>query len=950
LVECGRHLNIEIHTLSEITNVVGSVGNYTITVKHKPRYVDMEKCIACGLCAEKCPKKVDDEFNMGLSKRKAIYIQYGQTVPLKYAIDESSCLFLQKGKCRACEKFCPTGAINFEDMERTQTIKAGAVILSPGYKPFDPSQHDYTGYKRIPDVVTAMEYERMLSAGGPFMGHLVKPSDNQEPLKIAWLQCVGSRSINRHDRSYCSSVCCMYAIKQCLVTADHLPAEASQTVFYMDIRSHGKDFDRYYVDAAAKGVRFIRERPHTIDPGPEGSGVTITWMDAEGGKRMEVFDLAVLSVGMEPSPDAENLSKVTGIGLNDWGFAQTDPFAPSQSTKKGICIGGSFSGPMAIPRAVTQASTAACKVAMELASAKGTLTKEKTYPEERPMADGEPRIGVFVCSCGINIASVVDVGAVAEYAKTLPHVVFVENNLFTCSTDTQVIIGDKVKELNLNRVVIAACTPRTHEPLFQETLKDAGLSGYLMEMANIRNQNSWVHKNTPELATQKAKDQVRIAVAKVALAQPLQSQVVPVTQKALVIGGGLAGMTAALGFAEMGYDTVLVEKSEKLGGNAHLIQKTANGLNVKPALEQMIAEVERKDRITVMKNAALVDTTGSVGNFKGMVQTNDGNSSTVDFGVAVVATGGRETSPTEYLYGDDPAVFTHLEFDAFINIKTEAVRRAECVAFIQCVGSRCEERPYCSRVCCAHTVKKAIELKEMDPDKQVYVLYRDIRTYGLNEIGYHKARQLGVIFMQYDPEHKPEVYRENAKIVILAKDHVLRQPVAIYADYLVLAAAIEPAGTAGLSKLFKFSVDEDGFVNEAHPKLRPVDMSVEGLFVAGLCHYPKPLDEAIAQARAAVSRASVLLAKTEMKLDPIKSFVTEQCDGCALCVDVCPYNAISLVEYQGDSGMLKRIETDTALCKGCGICAATCPKGGVQVHGFTMDQLMAQVEALIKAS
>ena len=910
----------------------------------------MDKCIACGLCAEKCPKKVADEFNMGISKRKAVYIQYGQTVPLKYAIDDSSCLYFQKGKCRACEKFCPTGAINFEDVETTKTILTGAVILSPGHVPFNPGKYDYTGYGRIPDVVTSMEYERMLSAGGPLMGHLAKPSDNQEPLSIAWLQCVGSRSISRHDRSYCSSVCCMYAIKQCLVTADHLPSHATQTVFYMDIRSHGKNFDRYYEDAAEKGVRFIRERPHTFDPGPNGSGVSITWMDKDGGKRTELFDMAVMSVGMEPPSDAEKLSKIAAIDLDQWGFARTDSFSPSQSSRKGICIGGSFSGPMAIPRSVTQASSAACKVSMELASAKGTLTKERTYPEERDVDQGEPRIGVFVCSCGMNIAGVVDVKAVAEYAKTLPDVVFVENNLFTCSTDTQVIIGGKVKELNLNRVVIAACTPRTHEPLFQETLKDAGLNGYLMEMANIRNHNAWVHKNTPEMATQKAKDQVRMAVAKVALASSLRSQSVPVTQKALVIGGGLSGMTAALGFSELGYDTVLIEKSDQLGGNAHYLEKTADGQTLRPALEQMIADVENNARITVMKKATLAEAKGSVGNFTGLIQTEENARTDVSFGVAVVATGGRETKPSEYMYGSDPGVFTHLEFDAFTAGKSDAVLKAECVAFIQCVGSRNKERPYCSRVCCTHTVKKAIALKEMDPEKQVFVFYRDIRTYGVFETWYHKARQLGVIFIQYDSDTKPDVRREDAKIVVTATDPILQQPVAIYADYLVLASAIESSGISGLSQLFKFSVDEDGFINEAHPKLRPVDMSVDGLFVAGLCHYPKPVDESIAQAMAAVSRAGVLLAKTEMKLNPITSFVTDRCDGCALCVDVCPYHAIRLVEYQGHASMQKRIETDTALCKGCGICAATCPKGGVQVHGFTLDQLMAQVDAVLKAS
>ena len=887
--------------MSEVRDVSGQVGDYTVTVKQKPRYVDMEKCISCGLCAEKCPKKVDDEYNENLSKRKAIYIKYGQTVPLKYAIDDTKCLYLTKGKCRACEKFCPTGAINFEDASSVKTLTVGAVILSPGYTPFNPKNYDYSGYGQIPDVVTGMEYERMLSASGPSMGHLVKRSDHKEPKSIAWLQCVGSRSVNRHDRSYCSSVCCMYSIKQCLVTAEHMPGKATQTVFYMDIRSHGKDFDRYYEDAKDKGVRFVRERPHTIDPGPDGIGVTISWTNKDGSRTTEVFDLAVLSVGMEPSADSKQLSEACGIDLNEHGFAKTDTFGYSQSTRQGICIGGSFSGPMAIPRAVTQASTAACKVAMDLVSVKGSLTQERTYPPERELA-GDARIGVFVCACGINIASVVDVNAVAEYAKSLPGVAFVDNNLFTCSTDTQVTIGQKIKGLNLNRVVIAACTPRTHEPLFQETLKDSGLNGYLIEMANIRNQNSWVHKNNPELATEKAKTQVKMAVARAALAVPLVSEVVPVTQKALVIGGGLSGMTAAIGFAEMGYETVLVEKGGELGGNARFLEKTSTGEPVKPQLDQIIADIETKEKITILKKAELTAVSGSVGNFAGTIKTADGCVQEVDFGVGLLATGGQETKPAEYLHGKDPAVFTHFEFDAFSAENSADVQKAKCITFIQCVGSRTPERPYCSRVCCTHTVQKTIELKENDPEKQIFVLYRDIRTYGLNEPLYQKARQLGVIFMQYDPEDKPVVTREGNHVVVTAMDHVLQMPMAIYSDYLVLASAIEASDSSSLSKLFKFSVDEDGFIKEAHPKLRPVDMSVDGLYVAGLCHYPKSLDESIGQARAAVSRASVVLAKTEMTLDPIKSFVTEQCDGCALCLDVCPYNAISLVEYPGKNG------------------------------------------------
>ncbi len=940
-------MNIELLTLSELLEVSGEEGNFSVKVRRRPRYVDMGKCIACGVCAEKCPKKVPDEYNVGTAKRKAIFIKYGQTVPLKYAIDPAACLYMSRGKCRACEKFCPTGAIMLNDKEQILTFNVGSIILSPGYRPFDPSVYEFYGYKRLPDVVTSLEYERLLSAGGPNMGHLMRPSDGREPEKVAWVQCVGSREIHRSGNGYCSSVCCMYAIKQALVTKEHLAGrESEQTIFCMDIRSPNKEFERYHEDARARNVRFIRSRPHTIDPGKNDTGVSITYTTVGGTLVTEEFDMAVLSIGMGASADAKKLSEITGIELDPYGFARTVAFDPAATSRKGIYAAGGFMAPKAIPRAVTEASAAAAEASRSLSAAKGTLTKQKEYRPERDIGAEDPRIGVFVCSCGMNIAGVVDVKELAEYARSLPHVVFVENNLFTCSTDTQNLIAEKIKEFKANRIVIAACTPRTHEPLFQDTMREAGLNAHLLEMANIRNQNSWVHQSDPVKATEKAKDQIRMALAKAALNVPIESLQVEVVQKALVIGGGLAGMNAALALADQGFETLIVEKSERLGGNAWHLNETWKGRKVRPQLETVISRVEDHKNIEVLKRAEVRNASGSVGRFESDIEV-DGTVRRVKYGAAVIAVGAREYEPTEYLYGTDGRVMTHLQLEARLRNGVEDFKKANSVAFIQCVGSREPERMYCSRVCCTHSVQSAIQLKELNPEMDIYILNREMRTYGMREDLYRKARELGVIFIRYYRDRKPDVFTEGNDLCIRAFDPILLRPLKIFADYLILASAIVPYDNQAIIELFRCGHNQDGFLNEAHPKLRPVDMSVEGLFLAGLCNYPKPIDEAVAQGKAAAARANVILSKTVMQLDPIKSYVTDRCDGCALCLDVCPYSAIALEEYEKDGWKHWRIKTDKALCKGCGLCAATCPKRGVLVHGFTHDQLEAQVNTLL---
>jgi len=936
-------------TLSEIESVKGELGDFTVKVKKSPRFVDEEKCIACGLCAEKCPKKVDDDYNAGLNKRKAAYIKYGQTVPLKYAIDAENCIYQTKGKCGICAKVCPTGAINHDMKTEYVDLNVGALILAPGFTPFSPKGIDYYGYDTIPDVVTSLEYERMLSASGPSMGHLQKASDGKEPEKIAWIQCVGSRNNNCSENGYCSSVCCMYAIKQAVMTQSHMAeGDGEQTIFYMDIRSAGKEYERYYESARDGGVSFVRARPHTLVKGPDGRGVTMAWVDEKGITHESFFDMVVLSIGLQAPKDAQDLAEKCSFDLDHYGFAKTTSFDPSKTSREGIFVTGSFQSPKAIPQSVAIASTAAARVKAALADGRGTQTVEKKFVEEFDISGQERRIGVFVCSCGTNIASVVDVKAVAEYSKTLPDVVYVENNMFTCSSDTQDLISQTIREQKLNAVVIAACTPRTHEPLFQETLQNTGLNKYMVEMANIRNMNAWVHPNEPEMATAKAKEQVKMATAKVARNYPLQDIQVNITPKALVVGGGLSGMSAARNLANQGYETVLVEKSPVLGGQANTLLRTWKDEDVRAGTQTLIKDVTTHEKIRIMTETELTAVSGFVGSFTGELTCKD-ETQDIEFGACIIATGAHEFKPDEYLYKKDDRVMTIMDLNARMHDDPEFTSGLNTAAFIQCVGSRNQDHPYCSRVCCTQSIKKAVRMKKAKPGMDVYILYRDIRTYADKEDLYREARDLGVIFIKYTRDTKPVVETQNGELAVTVFDPILQMDLTINADALILATAIEPNNTTPFVDLFKCSINADGFLMEAHPKLKPVDSTVDGVFLAGMCHYPKPIDEAVAQGRAAASRASVILSKKTMKLDAIKSSVTHNCDGCALCVDICPYNAIELVEFKGEDGKRhRRIKTQEALCKGCGICAATCPKEGVVVNGFTMGQLRAQVDAILE--
>ncbi len=840
-------------------------------------------------------------------------------------------------ECMQCVAACKAEAPCHDQKPAELELEVGSVILAPGFDPYDPRQFDVYSYASHPNVVTSMEFERILSASGPYQGHLQRPSDGAEPKKIAWLQCVGSRDINHCDHGYCSAVCCMYAIKEAVIAKEHASEELDTTIFFMDMRTYGKDFEKYYDRAREEhGVRFVRSRAHSIEV-VEGDRLRIEYATEDGKAQEEVFDMVVLSVGLETSREAAETARRLGIELTGYDFSDTSSFDPVATSRPGIFACGCFNGPKDIPQAVMEASAAACASSVDLAESRGTLTKEVQYPVEKDVSGQQPRIGVFVCNCGINIGGVVDVPAVRDYAATLPYVVYVDENLFTCSQDTQAKIKAAIEEHDLNRVIVASCSPRTHEPLFQETIREAGLNKYLFEMANIRDQDSWVHQNEPEKATEKAKDLVRMAVAKAALIQPLHQVDLGLTKSALVVGGGVAGLNAALDLADSGYPVHLVEKGESLGGNARHLLNTWKGEEVAPYLEQLIAKVQDHPNITLHLNSQVVKARGFVGNFVSTVQGPDGEQE-VAHGVAILATGGRESRPDEYLYGRHQAVLTSLEFDAELKGDPQAPKDYQAVAFIQCVGSREPRRPYCSRVCCTHSVESAIKIKEQNPEAQVFILYRDIRTYGVREDLYRKARELGVLFIRYNVEQKPRVEEAGDRLRVTARDHVLGRDISFLVDRLILAAAIEPNPVQELAEVYKTPLNAEGFFLEAHMKLRPVDFASDGLYLAGLCHFPKPLDEAIAQANAAVGRALTVLAKDVIRVGGVVAQVDPQkCSVCLTCVRTCPYGVPRIKDGAA--------YIEVAECYGCGACVAECPGKAITLAHFTDEQILAKEKA-----
>jgi heterodisulfide reductase subunit A-like polyferredoxin len=847
-------------------------------------------------------------------------------------------------ECHLCVQVCKREAIDHQQADVLEEIEVGSVILSPGYALYRPELSPELGYGRYPNVVTSMEFERMLSASGPWGGHVTRQSDHREPKKIAFLQCVGSRE-KEHD--YCSSVCCMYATKEAMLAMEHI-AGVEIKIFQMDMRAFGKGFDAYFERGKEKGIQYIACRISGLEEDPETKDILIQYESSNEGHcvKEERVDLAILSIGMSPLPDIKALANATGIELDPHRFCFTRDFHPVETNRPGVYACGAFTEPKDIPDSVIQASGAAAKALSIIGEARGTLVREKEYPPEKEVSPEEdPRIGAFICSCGTNIAGVVDVKEVVEYAKSLSGVVHAENTIYTCSADSLKLIQERVKELNLNRVVVASCTPRTHEPLFRDTIREVGLNPYLFEMANIRDQCSWVHMNLKEEATEKAKDLVRMAIACSRNLEPLHQIPRSLNHESLVVGGGLAGMIGALSMADQGYPVYLIERENELGGRLRQIYYSGNGGDPQVYLRELIERVESHPKIEVLKGYQVIEHEGSVGNFKTKVAQLDGAGQRVlDHGATIIATGGKEYRGKAYLLGEDSRVITQEEFEKRLFLSDPSLSKTKSIVIIQCVGPWDEDPSksfYCSRICCSVAIKNAIKIKDLYPDISITILYKDMRTYGFKEAFYTKAREKGVLFIRFDEKKRPSVYLSNGRLSVQIEDPMLHLPLTLHPDLLVLSEGVVPnEGSKELANLFKFPVTLEGFFLEAHVKLRPVDFATDGLYLCGMAHYPKSINETIAQAEAASARAATILSQEMLQVGGVVAVVEgERCAACLTCVRVCPYS-VPVINVKGEA------EIDLAKCKGCGSCVAECPAKAIELMHFRDSQLWAKSQAL----
>jgi len=938
LSESGRRQHIELLTMTRVTGVTGEKGNFTVSLTTAPRYINLDKCTACGECHKAFPECV--RFTPGLDHRAPTCMRYPQATPQAFSIDLEKC-----DDIIALTKVCPAGAINPDDIGLKQEVQCGAIVLASGAALFDPSHLDYLAYATEPDVVTNLEYERILSASGPTMGQLIRPSNGKRPKKIAWIQCIGSRGLQKGAAPYCSSACCMIALKEAIVTKERFQDDIETTIFYMDMRTFGKDYELYCDRAKNKhGVRLVRSRPHSILRSADDDGLSLTYTtDGESFQQMEEFDMVVLSTGFKMADDVRELSVKMGLDLNESGFAVTDEFNPVETSRKGIYVCGMTESPKDIPETMVQASAAACMAGMVLDTVK--KDPDADLPPERDVTGKELRIGVFVCDCGDNIGGVVDVAEVVDYARTLPNVAVAELKGHGCSRESMEQIQKSIIEEKLNRVVIGGCSPRTHEAKFQEVIRKAGMNKYLVEMANIRDQATWVHAQFPKKATRKAKDLMRMAVGAVAQSNPLKDHSLPINKDVLVVGGGVAGMTTALHLADQGFKVYIAEKSASLGGMATNIHVSLSGRSIAPFVDDLIARATSHDNIQVITRAIIVDHSGMPGMFKtGMQVGPQMFYRTIQHGVTILATGALTNRPKQYLLDESRAVGTQLETDALIAQSPDTVKGWENVVMIQCVGSRIPDNPNCSRICCQTAIKNALRIRELNPDARIFVLYRDMRTYGFQEQYYLKAREMGVIFARYSLDDPPLVEAAGDLVDVTFTDPVLGRVITVSADRLCLSTGLiaDEDSTEDLARIFKLPRTHDGYFLEDHVKLRPVDLPVPGFFVAGTAHSPKTIRESVTQAQAVASRAQSLLARDAITLGANVARVDgTRCAACLICVRACPFD-IPYINADGYS------EIDPAKCHGCGMCASECPAKAIQLMQYEDDRIVAKLEQLFE--
>ncbi|HEY64730.1 MAG TPA: CoB--CoM heterodisulfide reductase iron-sulfur subunit A family protein [Caldilineae bacterium] len=949
------HPNIEVLTNAQIVAAEGQAGNFTVRVRQYPRHVDVDRCTNCGLCAIVCPVTLPSGFQMGLSQRKAIYKPAPRAIPDAYVLDKGPYC----EDCGLCVDVCPTQAIDLDQGTVEREFHVGAVILAIGYSLTDLSLYEEYGWGRYANVLHSMQYERLASRSGPTEGIVVRPSDGEMPRRIAWLQCVGSRD-QRYP--YCSSICCMYATKEAILARQRLP-DVECTIFMMDERAFNKEFNAYYERSREEyDVRYVRCRISAVKEDPETKDLWVRYVRPDGQVVEERFNMVVLSVGTQPPALAKVTAEVLGIDLNPYGFCETDKFTPLQTSQPGIYVCGTFQSPKEIAETIIDAAGAAGDVMRLMRADLGKAESSREYPfisdngfgEERDVLGEAPRIGVFVCDCHPSIDSVVDTEALIRYAETLPDVVHAERIDYACFCEGRGRIQSAIQRHRLNRVVVAGCSHRTHESLFQRVVREVGLNPYLLEMVNIREHCAWVHSAYPEKATRKAMELLRGGIGRVRLMTPIYKQSLNPARRALVIGGGVAGMTAALSIADSGYDVVLVERSAELGGNLRHVYYVAEGQNPQRLLRDLVNRVRGHERITVFTRSEVVEHTGSVGRFHSVIRTRpEGRGANgsgpeiethVDHGVTIVATGGEEWRGDVYLLGKSEQVITEIELEDRIAHRPETVAGLNHIVMIQCVRSP-DMPDYCSRICCTNSMKNAIRIKLLNPDCQVTILYKDIITYGFREQYYTEARRRGVIFIRYDDETRPVVEQVDGRIRVRVQEPVLQRELSFTPDLLVLNMAIVPSkGTTELARTLGVPLSREGFFMEAHLKMRPMDFMQEGVFVAGMAHYPKFIEEAIAHAQAVAGRAITILSKQPLYIGGNVAVVDQnKCVGCLTCVRTCPFGIPKIrPDLTGVGGIAGAAYIDPALCHGCGTCTGECPAKAIQLVAYTDEQILAQ--------
>ncbi|MFP3981015.1 MAG: FAD-dependent oxidoreductase [Desulfobacterales bacterium] len=940
LSESGRQLRMELKPMTVVEKVEGEAGNFQVTVKRMPRYIDVDKCTACGECAEKYPDWV--RFTPGLDPRAPTCMRYPQATPYAFSVDAEKVTDFD-----ALQQVCRAGAIVPDDCEKTETLSVASIVLSTGGELFDPSVLDNFGGGKYANVVTGLQYERIMSASGPTQGNLVRPSDNKRPKRVAWIQCVGSRGINRADVPYCSSVCCMYALKEAIVTRERFADDIETSIFYMDMRTFGKDYESYLNRAVDEyGVNLIRSRPHSIIENPETGDLSITYAtDDELFHKTEVFDMVVLSTGFRISAGNIELARRLGIDLNEHGFAKTAGFAPVATSRPGIYVCGVCESPKDIPETMIQASAAAAAAGSDTPVSGAAVEQEEVFPPERDISGEPPRIGVFACECGAEIGGVISVEKLMEQARSMPGVEVAEAVGYGCSGDSISHIEQQVASHGLNRVVLGGCSPRTHEIKFQDMMRRCGLNKYLVDIVNLRDQDTWPHMHQPEEAQNKACKLVEMGVHGVSEAHPLAEHTLPMNQNVLVVGGGVAGMNSALMLADQGFRVYLVERNAALGGLARNIRKTLQGDDVGAYMDELIEKTESHEKIQVLTRSIIVDHTGMPGRYTTGLQTGPRmHYMQIEHGVTILATGALANRPPQYLLDEHENVMTQLDLDAQIADDPGSIENLDQVVMIQCVGSREPGNPNCSRICCQSAIKNALRMKDINPDMQIYVLYRDIRTYGFDEDYYREARKRGVKFIRYETDNRPEVRDTGDGLEVGVYDPILGRNLEIAADRVILSTgfAADDETTEDLSVLFHLTRSDDGYFLEDHVKLRPTDMSVRGFFLAGTAHSPKSIRESITQGQAAAGRARSLLTSRFINLGAAVAKVDgDKCAACLICVRACPFH-VPFINAEGYS------EIDPALCHGCGTCAAECPARAIQLMQYEDDHILAKLDGLFE--